>query len=110
MRWTFSICRKRCRSEILSALREPRKLQSSWLVGKKLFLKMAQRSPELLTSLLKEVSRSFYLTMRILPSAIRSQISLAYLLARTTDTIADTEIIPVERRLEALERLRARIL
>ena len=71
---------------------------------------MAQRSPELLTSLLKEVSRSFYLTMRILPSAIRSQISLAYLLARTTDTIADTEIIPVERRLEALERLRARIL
>lgn len=71
---------------------------------------MAQRSPELLTSLLKEVSRTFYLTMRVLPGAIRSQISLAYLLARTTDTIADTELISVERRLEALEKLRARIL
>lgn len=67
-------------------------------------------SSELLTSLLKEVSRSFYLTMRILPRAIRPQISLAYLLARTTDTIADTEIISVERRLDALEKLRARIL
>lgn len=67
-------------------------------------------SSELLTSLLKEVSRSFYLTMRILPGAIRPQISLAYLLARTTDTIADTEIISAERRLEALEKLRARIL
>ncbi len=48
--------------------------------------------------------------MRILPGAIRFQISLAYLLARTTDTIADTEIISVERRLEALENLRSRIL
>ena len=47
----------------------------------------------MLTSLLKEVSRSFYLTMRVLPSAIRPQIGLAYLLARTTDTIADTEIV-----------------
>jgi farnesyl-diphosphate farnesyltransferase len=71
---------------------------------------MAQGSSELLTSLLKEVSRSFYLTMRVLPSAIRPQISLAYLLARTTDTIADTEIISVKRRLEALEKLRERIL
>src|SRR5690242_9519898 len=71
---------------------------------------MSQRSPELLTSLLKEVSRSFYLTMRILPGAIRPQISLAYLFARTTDTIADTEFISVERRLHALEKLRARIL
>jgi len=67
-------------------------------------------SSELLTSLLKEVSRSFYLTMRVLPRAIRPQISLAYLLARTTDTIADTEIISVEHRLESLEKLRARIL
>jgi farnesyl-diphosphate farnesyltransferase len=64
----------------------------------------------LLTDLLKEVSRSFYLTMRILPAAIRPQISLAYLLARTTDTIADTEIISVEQRVEALEKLCARIL
>jgi farnesyl-diphosphate farnesyltransferase len=63
-----------------------------------------------LTGLLKEVSRSFYLTLRILPKSVRSQIGLAYLLARTTDTIADTEIIPVERRLRSLEQLRDRIL
>jgi farnesyl-diphosphate farnesyltransferase len=64
----------------------------------------------LLTSLLRDVSRSFYLTMRVLPEAIRPQISLAYLLARATDTIADTEIIPVGDRLSALRHLRERIL
>ena len=64
---------------------------------------------ELLTSLLREVSRSFYLTMRVLPGAIRPQISLAYLLARTTDTIADTELVPVAERLAALAQLRGRI-
>ena len=71
---------------------------------------MRPPSPELLTTLLKEVSRSFYLTMRVLPAAIRPQIGLAYLLARTTDTIADTEIVPVAQRLEALQALRLRIL
>lgn len=64
----------------------------------------------LLTSLLRDVSRSFYLTMRVLPESIRPQISLAYLLARATDTIADTELIPVEDRLAALSSLRDRIL
>ena len=67
-------------------------------------------SNDLLTSLLRDVSRSFYLTLRVLPAAIRSQIGLAYLLARTTDTIADTEIVPVNERLAALAALRERIL
>lgn len=67
-------------------------------------------SDELLTSLLRDVSRSFYLTMRVLPGAVRAQIGVAYLLARTTDTIADTEIVPVESRLDALSALRRRIL
>lgn len=72
---------------------------------------VASRShSDLLTSLLRDVSRSFYLTMRVLPGAIRPQISLAYLLARATDTIADTEIVPVTERLAALEMLRRRIL
>ena len=62
------------------------------------------------TELLKRNSRSFYLTLRALPRAIRPQISIAYLLARTTDTIADTEIISLGQRLEALDRLRERIL
>src|SRR4051812_46226388 len=48
--------------------------------------------------------------MRVLPLAVRPQIGLAYLLARTTDTIADTEIVPIEQRLQALHRLRERIL
>jgi farnesyl-diphosphate farnesyltransferase len=63
-----------------------------------------------LNDLLKATSRSFYLTLRVLPAAVRPQIGLAYLLARTTDTIADTEILPVTQRLEALQKFRERIL
>lgn len=62
-----------------------------------------------LQELLKATSRSFYLTLRVLPAPVRSQIGLAYLLARTTDTVADTEILPVEQRLAALQKLRERI-
>ncbi|MGA2278767.1 MAG: phytoene/squalene synthase family protein [Verrucomicrobiota bacterium] len=62
-----------------------------------------------LNQLLKATSRSFYLTLRVLPAAVRQQIGLAYLLARTTDTIADTELVPIEQRLDALKRLRERI-
>jgi farnesyl-diphosphate farnesyltransferase len=60
--------------------------------------------------LLRATSRSFYLTLRVLPRAIRPQIALAYLLARTADTIADTEIVPLNQRLEALQKFRASIL
>lgn len=71
---------------------------------------MAGAQKELLTDLLEEVSRSVYLTLRVLPKSIRPQIGLAYLLARTTDTIADTEIVAVEQRLKMLQALRERIL
>jgi len=71
---------------------------------------MAMAAPELLSSLLKQVSRSFYLTLRVLPKTVRSQIGLAYLLARATDTIADTEMLPVATRLASLNALRQRIL
>lgn len=71
---------------------------------------MARPPDELLTRLLRDVSRSFYLTMRVLPAAVRPQISLAYLLARATDTIADTEIVPLTERRAALDLLRGRIL
>ncbi len=63
-----------------------------------------------LFSLLREGSRSFYLTLRVLPRRIRPQIGLAYLLARTSDTIADTEAVPLAQRLGALQALRERIL
>jgi len=60
--------------------------------------------------LLPATSRSFYLTLRMLPREVRPQIGLAYLLARTADTIADTELLAPDRRLDALEKLRGRIL
>ena len=70
---------------------------------------MAANANALLTDLLRQTSRSFYLTLRVLPGAVRPQIGLAYLLARTADTIADTELVPVEQRLDALKLLRERI-
>ncbi|WP_250523295.1 MULTISPECIES: phytoene/squalene synthase family protein [unclassified Caballeronia] len=63
----------------------------------------------LLGPLLKSVSRSFYLTLRILPAGMRDPIGLAYLLARAADTIADTSLISPQRRLELLLSLRAQI-
>jgi len=57
--------------------------------------------------LLKAVSRSFYLSLRFLPAATRGPLSLGYL-ARTSDTLADSESLPVEARIEALKRLRSR--
>ncbi len=60
-------------------------------------------------SCLKSVSRSFYLTLRVLPGSIRPQVGLAYLLARATDTIADTTLIPIEMRLDALRAMRRAI-
>ncbi len=62
------------------------------------------------TSLLRDVSRAFYLTLRALPPAVRDPIGLAYLLARASDTVADTELIAVDLRLQALARLRERIM
>jgi farnesyl-diphosphate farnesyltransferase len=52
--------------------------------------------------LLASVSRSFYLTIRILPAELRAPIGLAYLLARASDTIADTADAPAEVRLKYL--------
>ena len=59
--------------------------------------------------LLRRVSRSFYLTLRVLPSAVRPQLSLAYLMARATDTVADTDAITVDKRGRILSDLRLSI-
>lgn len=58
--------------------------------------------PPALRQLLKEHSRSFYLSLFILPSSLRFPISLAYLLARIADTIADHSILDCSTRIEAL--------
>src|ERR1700710_563287 len=63
----------------------------------------------LLGPLLKGVSRSFYLTLRVLPAGMRDPIGLAYLLARAADTIADTSLIPPEQRLALLLSLRSQV-
>jgi farnesyl-diphosphate farnesyltransferase len=66
---------------------------------------MSTTQAELIGPLLRDVSRSFYLTLRVLPAEIRPQISLAYLLARVTDTIADTKAVPRAKRIYALQQL-----
>ena len=43
----------------------------------------------LLHDVLKQVSRSFYLTLAVLPGCVAKQVGLAYLFARAADTIAD---------------------
>jgi farnesyl-diphosphate farnesyltransferase len=52
--------------------------------------------------LLASVSRSFYLTIRLLPAPLRGPIGLAYLLARASDTIADSPDLSAETRLRHL--------
>lgn len=51
------------------------------------------------------MSRSFFLSLRLLPKTLRDPLSLAYLLARATDTLADTAEAPVPLRMEALRSL-----
>ena len=63
----------------------------------------------ILGEVLKRVSRSFYLTLAILPQAVRFQIGLAYLFARAADTIADTGDLDDEVRLWCLQELKRQI-
>ena len=59
----------------------------------------------LLRDILKGVSRSFYLTIRVLPAGMRRPVAVAYLLARAADTIADTRALPPPQRLGAIAGL-----
>jgi farnesyl-diphosphate farnesyltransferase len=63
----------------------------------------------LLGPLLKDVSRSFYITLRVLPGGMRDPVGLAYLLARAADTIADTSLISPGQRMELLLSLRNQV-
>jgi farnesyl-diphosphate farnesyltransferase len=57
------------------------------------------------TAILRSVSRSFYLSIRFLPLQLREPIALAYLLARSTDSVADTTGISNRVRIETLKML-----
>ena len=59
---------------------------------------------ELEKQVLKGVSRSFYLTLRLLPGPMRGAASLGYLLARTSDTLADSAALSVEDRQRCLDQ------
>jgi farnesyl-diphosphate farnesyltransferase len=61
----------------------------------------------LLGPILRSVSRSFYLSIRFLPHKLRAPVGLAYLLARATDTIADTAEVPAMARANMLSKVRA---
>lgn len=65
---------------------------------------MPPPSTDRLDAILRRVSRSFYLTLKILPQSVRGPIGLAYLFARAADTIADTRLISAPDRLKRLEQ------
>ncbi|MDD2709008.1 MAG: phytoene/squalene synthase family protein [Verrucomicrobiae bacterium] len=55
---------------------------------------------QLLETILRDVSRSFFLSLRILPAKARVPMGAAYLLARAADTVADSSFLPQPARLE----------
>ena len=64
--------------------------------------------PEML-GLLHGVSRSFYVSIRLLPAPLRQPVAVAYLLARAADTLADTSGMPSGERREKLQALAAAV-
>lgn len=59
-----------------------------------------------LKKILKGVSRSFYLSLTLLPKPIRWPMGLAFLCCKAADTIADTKLIPKPDRLKLLDAYR----
>ena len=60
----------------------------------------------LLHDVLKQVSRSFYLTLAVLPGCVAKQVGLAYLFARAADTIADAGRLDRDTRTAVLRQLK----
>jgi len=55
--------------------------------------------------LLRDHARTFSLTLRLLPVALRDPLGLAYLLARASDTIADAGRMPQTKRADMIKEL-----
>ena len=79
-------------------------IQSSYLEAR--FPTLGSQWEKNTRALLKSTARSFYLSLQFLPSRVGSPLGLAYLLARATDTIADSSNSPLSERLCALEALK----
>ena len=60
----------------------------------------------LLHDLLRQVSRSFYLTLAVLPSRVAKQVGIAYLFARAADTVADTSLVDRSARVLFLQQFK----
>jgi len=58
-----------------------------------------------LLELLRQVSRSFFLSVWLLPSGLRRPVAVGYLLARASDTLADAPGIPAAERAQQLSAL-----
>ena len=70
-------------------------------------MQSAEISTQLLYHILPRVSRSFYLSLRVLPQSVRPTIGLAYLFCRAADTIADTALLPRAQRRTFLDQYRS---
>jgi farnesyl-diphosphate farnesyltransferase len=60
-------------------------------------------------ALLRGVSRSFYVSIRLLPAPLRRPVAVAYLLARAADTLADSPGLPSDERREKIQALVAAV-
>lgn len=65
------------------------------------------REPDLLETVLPAVSRSFALSLRVVPTSLRRPFGITYLLARAADTIADTRALPPAERCRHITAVRA---
>ncbi len=66
-------------------------------------------NPQVVLGLLKQVSRSFYVSLRLLPAPMRQGAGLAYLLARASDTIADSSSADLSLRIRSLDEFASQV-
>ncbi len=62
--------------------------------------------PRRLDAILRDTSRSIYLTLSVVPRSMRPAVMLGYLFCRAADTIADTRALPREERRRMLSLYR----
>ncbi len=64
----------------------------------------AQDTGEILDDLLLKTSRTFALSIPLLPEPTRREVGIAYLLFRVADTLEDATLWTARRQVEQLER------
>ena len=69
--------------------------------------RLSEEDIQVLMQLLKGTSRSFYLTIKTLPEVYRLPLMFAYLLARFSDSLADTSCFSIEEKQVEMKRWQA---